>query len=89
VSAAWNVIRALSTQWSFRARNLVTIGCGSTEDLQKELELIDPNILATDEMFTVLGKTVPLSPILGRLVRFEPSVSSIQEAHSARQELMT
>jgi hypothetical protein len=52
--------------------------CGNTRDLQNELELIDPEIPATNEMLNVLGKAVPLSPILGRLVRFEPAAINIQ-----------
>lgn len=54
--------------------------CVSIETLQTELKLIDPNIRATNEMLSVLGKAVLLSPILDRLVRFEPSATSIQEA---------
>jgi hypothetical protein len=54
--------------------------CTSVEVLQTKLKLIDPNIRATNEMFSVLGKAVPLSPVLGRLVRFEPSATSIQGA---------
>jgi hypothetical protein len=54
--------------------------CASVEALQEELKLIDPNIRATDQMLRVFSKAIPLSPILGRLVRFEPSVTSIQEA---------
>jgi hypothetical protein len=53
--------------------------CTKVEDLQKELKLIDPNMLATDEMLSVLSKGVPLSPILSRLVRFEPSAISVHE----------
>jgi hypothetical protein len=54
--------------------------CVSVETLQTELDLIDPNIRATGEMLSVLGKAVPLSPILDRLVRFKPLTASIQEA---------
>jgi hypothetical protein len=46
------------------------------ETLQQKLDLIAPNSRATDEMLTVLSKAIPLSPILARLVRFEPSVAS-------------
>ena len=54
--------------------------CASVGDLQEQLELIDSNVLASDEMISVLGKGVSLSPVLGRLVRFEASVVSIQGA---------
>ena len=60
--------------------------CASIEALQEELKLIDPNIRATDQMFRVFSVAIPLSPILGRLVRFEPSVASIQGAPLSTSE---
>lgn len=60
--------------------------CASIEALQEELKLIDPNIRATDQMFRVFSIAIPLSPILGRLVRFEPSVTSIQGAPLSTSE---
>jgi hypothetical protein len=50
--------------------------CANVEDLRHELGLIDPNIIASDEMFSVLAEAIPLSPVIGRLVRFEPSAIS-------------
>jgi hypothetical protein len=50
--------------------------CPDVEALQAQLKHIDSNIRASDEMFSVLGKGIPLAPILGRLVRFEPAVTS-------------
>jgi hypothetical protein len=55
--------------------------CTDIETLQQRLSPIDPNSRATDELLSVLSKAVPLSPILGRLVRFEPSGTSFSGAH--------
>jgi hypothetical protein len=50
--------------------------CANVEDLRHELGLIDPNIIASDGMFSVLAEAIPLAPVIGRLVRFEPSAIS-------------
>ena len=52
--------------------------CADIQSLQEKLNSFDVNIRATSELLEVLSKAVPLSPILGRLVRFEPSVTSFQ-----------
>jgi hypothetical protein len=54
--------------------------CTDIETLQQRLNLVDPNSRATDELLKVLSKAVPLSPILGRLVQFEPSETSFPRA---------
>jgi hypothetical protein len=56
------------------------------ESLQNELNTIDTHIRATDELLNVLSKAIPLSLILGRLVRFEPSITSLQETTSQAPE---
>ena len=55
--------------------------CTDIETLQQRLSLVNPNTRATDELLRVLSKAVPLSPILGRLVRFEPSETSFPRQH--------
>lgn len=60
--------------------------CTNMESLQNELNTIDTHIRATDELLNVLSKAIPLSLILGRLVRFEPSITSLQETTSQAPE---
>jgi hypothetical protein len=52
--------------------------CTDVKNLQEKLNPIDTNIRASDELLAVLSQAIPLSPILGRLVRFEPSATSVQ-----------
>jgi hypothetical protein len=60
--------------------------CDNVKSLQDELNLIDTKIRATDELVSVLHEAVALSPILGRLVRFEPSAAVIQGTGSPSLE---
>jgi hypothetical protein len=53
--------------------------CTDIKALQERLDPIDSNSQATDELLRVLSKTIALSPILGRLVRFEPANVSLQQ----------
>jgi hypothetical protein len=52
--------------------------CTDVQKLQEELNPIDTNLRATDELLDVLNEAIPLSPILSRLVRFQPSATSVQ-----------
>jgi hypothetical protein len=60
--------------------------CDNVKSLQDELNLIDTNIRATDELVSVLHEAVALAPILGRLVRFEPSAAVIRGTGSPSLE---
>lgn len=51
--------------------------CADISSLQQELHLIDSGIHATNETLKVLTEDPNLSPVLDRLVRFEPSVQEI------------
>ena len=49
--------------------------CIDLKSLQERLNSLGVNIRATSDLLEVLHQTIPLSPILDRLVRFEPSIA--------------